>query len=119
MASSDLEIFDKSAAMSANAPRAADGTFAKTSLCESASTSPIPRFLAVSAILKNIFAAVFSPTFGRNLANRMKDTESLGFAANFSWATTSLTWACSKNFKPLVMANGIERCWSCSCMSIA
>ena len=105
--------------MSANAPRAAAGTFAKTSLCDSAPTSPIPRFLATSAARENIFAAVFSPIFGRNLAKRANDTESFGFAANFSWATTSLTWACSKNFRPLVMANGIERCWSWSCMSIA
>lgn len=84
IAFSDLEILSKSAAMSANAPRAADGTFAKTSPCESASTSPKPRFFATSAALKNIFAAVFSPTFGRNRANRINETESLGFAANFN-----------------------------------
>ena len=104
---------------SAKMSRAALGTFDKTLLFSRASKNPIFFFSASARAVEKILRAVLSPTFGRNLTTLVNDTLSDGFAANLSCATTSFTCACSKNLRPLVIANGMVLCCSCSCISIA
>ena len=48
-----------------------------------------------------------APMPGSSRAMRLNATSSRGFTANFRNAATSLTCACSKNRRPLVIANGI------------
>ena len=66
------------------------------------------RFLASAFKASNILSAVFSPTFGKNFTKRKNDILSRGLVTNFICATTSFTWACSKNFSPLVEVYSID-----------
>ena len=74
-----------------------------------AGMSPMTASGSAAAMASNRRAAVAGPTPGMSWITRKPATRSRGFSAQRRNASTSLTWAASRNLSPPNLTNGILR----------